>query len=73
MLNQSGVINIPKLMFTRAEAAQALGLSVVTIDRLTERGLIKPNRATRRPLFSLSELTRFSEVPGQQNGKAAKR
>ena len=55
--------NVPKLALTRQEAAQALGLSVVTIDRLTQRGLLKPNRATRRPLFSLAELQRFSESP----------
>ncbi len=53
--------NIPKLTFTRKEAASALGISVVTIDRLTERGLLKANRATRRPLYSISELTRFAD------------
>jgi hypothetical protein len=58
---------IPRLAFTRKEAAQALGLSVVTIDRLTERGLLKPSRHTRRPLYSLGELTRFAEAPSNRN------
>lgn len=52
----SGVL---KLALTRKEAADALGISVVTIDRLTERGLLKPSRATRRPLFPVSEIERF--------------
>ncbi len=56
-------IIIPKLTFTRNEAASALGLSVVTIDRLTGRGLLKANRATRRPLYTLAELTRFADGP----------
>jgi len=59
--------NIPKLTFTRQEAAAALGLSVVTIDRLTERGLLKANRATRRPLYSRIELNRFADgVPAKK-------
>ncbi len=59
--------NIPRLTFTRKETAQALGLSVVTIDRLAQRGLLKPSRHTRRPLYSLAELTRFAEVPTDRN------
>lgn len=50
---------VPKLALTRKEAANALGISAVTIDRLTERGLLKPSRATRRPLFPVSEIERF--------------
>lgn len=48
-----------KLALSRAEAAEALGISPVTLDRLTLRGLLKPSRATRRPLYSLVELARF--------------
>ena len=48
-----------KLALTRAEAAQALGIAPVTIDRLTKRGLIHPSRATRRPLYPVWELERF--------------
>jgi len=50
---------VPKLALTREEAASALGISAATIDRLTERGLLKPSRATRRPLFPVSEIERF--------------
>ncbi len=49
----------PKLAFSRREAAEAIGVSPVTIDRLTARGLLKPSRATRRPLFPVAELERF--------------
>lgn len=49
----------PKLALSRREAAEALGISAVTIDRLTARGLLKPSRATRRPLYSISEVERF--------------
>jgi len=48
-----------KLALTRKEAAAALGVSPVTIDRLTQRGILNPSRATRRPLFAVSELQRF--------------
>ena len=53
----SGVL--PKLALSRTEAAQALGLSPVTIDRLTKRGLLHPSRATRRPLYPVFEIERF--------------
>jgi hypothetical protein len=56
---------IPKLTFTRKEAAAALGLSVPTIDRLTQRGLLNPTRHTRRPLYGLTELNRFAEAPAR--------
>ena len=48
-----------KLALTRAEAAQALGIASVTIDRLTKRGLMHPSRATRRPLYPVWEIERF--------------
>lgn len=49
----------PKLALTREEAADALGISVVTVDRLTKRDLLRPSRATRRPLYSIAEIERF--------------
>ncbi len=52
-------MGLPKLALTRAEAAQTLGISAVTIDRLTKRGLLRPCRATRRPIYSVKELERF--------------
>ena len=42
------------------EACQYLGgLSVPTMHRLIERGLLRPNRSLRHLLFPKSELDRF--------------
>jgi hypothetical protein len=42
------------------DAAKYLGgLSVPTMHRLIDRGLIRPNRALRHLLFPVSELDRF--------------
>jgi hypothetical protein len=35
------------------------GLSVPTIHRLIQRGLLRPNKSTRHLLFPISELDRF--------------
>lgn len=48
-----------RLALTRYEAAHALGISVSEIDKLTKRGLLRPSRATRRPLYAVFELERF--------------
>lgn len=48
-----------RLALTRVETSQFLGLSPATIDRLAKRGLLRPSRATRRPLYALAELHRF--------------
>jgi hypothetical protein len=40
-------------------AAHYLSVSPITMRRLVDRGLLKPNRATRHLIFSLSELNRF--------------
>ena len=50
---------LPKHALSRIEAAQALGISAPTLDRLTLRGLLRPSRATRRPLYAVAELQRF--------------
>lgn len=50
---------VPKLAYTRAEAAAQLGVHPITISRLTERGELRPSRATSRPLYSHTELERF--------------
>jgi hypothetical protein len=49
----------PKLALNRVEAANAIGVSPATLDRLTIRGLLRPSRATRRPIYSVKELERF--------------
>jgi hypothetical protein len=51
--------SIKRLALTTSETAAALGIDEVTIWRLCKRGLLNPNRATRRPLFAVSEIERF--------------
>lgn len=51
--------HLPKLALTREEAGETLGISAVTVDRLAKRGLLRPSRATRRPLYSITEIERF--------------
>jgi hypothetical protein len=50
-----------RLSYTKAEAATLLGISMPSLDRLVRRGLLKPSRALRRPLFSLRQLEKFLE------------
>lgn len=57
-----------RLAYSRVETAEILGISAPSVDRLTKRGLLRPSRATRRPLYSRTEIERFlletSEVVG---------
>ena len=48
-----------KLALSREEAAHAIGVSAITVDRLTKRGLLRPSRATRRPVYPVWEIERF--------------
>ncbi len=48
-----------RLALTRHEAAHSLGISASQLDKLTKRGLLRPSRATRRPLYSVQEIVRF--------------
>jgi hypothetical protein len=50
---------LPKLGLNRIEAAKAIGVSPTTLDRLTARGLLRPCRATYRPIYWVGELERF--------------
>ena len=52
---------VARLALTTQETADALGVDTVTVWRLTKRGLLKPNRATRRPLYPISDIERFLE------------
>lgn len=64
--------NGPRLALSRTEAAQALGVSPITVDRLTLRGLLRPSRATRRPLYAVDELRRFlAETTGGMERRIA--
>lgn len=56
---------VPKLALTRTEAAEALGITPVTVDRLAKRGLLRPSRATRRPLYAIAEIERFLKETSQ--------
>lgn len=70
MKNSQTNSSLPKLTYNRIEAGEILGLSPSTIDRITKDGLLKPNRATRRPLYSLGELQRFAEAPSAKVGRS---
>lgn len=48
-----------KLLLTKAETAGVLSMAPITLDRLASRGLIKPNRSTRRPQYSIMEIIRY--------------
>ncbi len=49
MNEQTKLIQTPKFALNRVEAAEALSVSPATLDRLANRGLILPCRATGRP------------------------
>ena len=59
MQDQKILFETPKLALNRVEAAEALSVSPATLDRLANRGLIFPCRATGRPLYSIAEIERF--------------
>ena len=52
-------VGAQRLALSRLETAEVLGVSTVTIDRLTKRGLLRPSRATRRPIYPVTEIERF--------------
>jgi excisionase family DNA binding protein len=58
---KSKLLGATRLAYTKAEAAALLGISKPTLDRLVRRGLLKPSRALRRPLFSRRQLENFLE------------
>jgi Helix-turn-helix domain len=59
MPNETKKPQVARLALSRKEAATALGVSVPTLDRLVQRGLLRPSRALRRPLFPVPEIERF--------------
>jgi excisionase family DNA binding protein len=52
----------PRLAYKINEASALLGVSVITIRRAIDRGLIKPSRAFRHVLISADELQRFLDT-----------
>jgi excisionase family DNA binding protein len=59
IINTGNSTSVVKLALSRHEVAQSLGISVITVDRLVKRGQLRASRATRRPLFTVSEIERF--------------
>lgn len=55
-----------KRAYSREEAAQQLGISLSSVDRLIKRKLLKPSRALRRVLISDDELKRFLAVTSER-------
>ena len=55
------LLGAEKIAYTAQEAALALGISVRSLKRLEERGLIKSCKALRRRIFARRELERFLE------------
>ena len=51
-----------KLAYNTSEAAKALGVSIRSLKRLEQRGLLRPSCALRRKLYSHQELNRFLEA-----------
>jgi len=52
---------VPKLAFSMREAANALGVSYITVHRLLRRGLLKSSSALRTKVIPATELHRFLE------------
>ena len=50
---------LQKLAYNRRESATVLGISTASLDRLVQRGLLKPSRALYKPMFAVAELERF--------------
>ena len=48
-----------RLSYSMREVADVLGVSYVSVHRLAKRGLLRPSRALRTPLFSRAEVERF--------------
>jgi len=51
-----------KLLYSRREAAQLLGICLPSLDSLVKRGELKPRYVGCRVMFSSAELLRFAGV-----------
>ena len=61
-----------RLLASRQEAAEVLGISVRTIDLLAERGELHAIRLGTRKLFAWEELRRVAGVGGSMTREAAR-
>jgi excisionase family DNA binding protein len=59
-----------KLLYARLEAAQALGLSLRTIDQLIARKSLKIIRVGSRSMITRAELERFARNGTETIGEA---
>jgi excisionase family DNA binding protein len=50
---------IPRLAYTMREAAEAIGVSYITVHRLIKRGLLKSSTACRTKIIPTTEIERF--------------
>jgi excisionase family DNA binding protein len=68
----------PKILYTRAEAAATLSLSISSIDLLVGRGMLRAIRKGRRVLIHRSELERVARQnipaiwPAKLHGKTVR-
>jgi predicted DNA-binding transcriptional regulator AlpA len=60
---------IERLAFNLKETAATLGISEVSVWRLEKRGLLRPSRALRHPLWARSEIERFLADTQAKEGK----
>jgi excisionase family DNA binding protein len=51
-----------RLLYSRAEACQLLGVHINTLARLIDRGELAPRRVGDRVMFTRQELERFAGV-----------
>jgi excisionase family DNA binding protein len=56
------VKTVREQQLTRQEAAQKLRISLTTLDKLKNTGVLKFSRSGKKILFSESEITRFLNV-----------
>jgi excisionase family DNA binding protein len=54
-----------KILYSRREAAAALGVCTLTVDHLVQRGELTPRKIGSRVMFSSAELLRFAGVTAQ--------
>lgn len=56
------MLKTDRLLYSRREAAELLGVSTVTLWKLVRRGELRPMHIGDRPMFSRFELERFAGV-----------
>jgi excisionase family DNA binding protein len=66
----AGAYWMEKLMLSKSEAGQALGVSLRTIDRLISSGQIATRRIGRRVLIYRSEVEKLTRLSSQQLDKS---